>query len=32
MERGGFTDHLPQPLVQVKDIEHHLGIYESDPR
>ena len=31
-ERCGFTDLLPQPIVQVKDIEHHLEIHEIDPR
>ena len=31
-ERCGFTDLLPQPTVQVKDIEYHLEIHEIDPR
>ena len=32
LERCGFTDFLPQPIVQVKDIEYHLEIHEIDPR
>ena len=32
MERCGFTDILPQPIVQVKDIDHHIGIYGLHPR
>ena len=31
MERCGFTDILPQPIVQVKDIDHHIGIYGLHP-
>ena len=32
LKRYDFTDLLPQPIVQVKDIDHHIEIHEIDPK